>query len=100
MNAVSTNRALGGPRDQVAGWRWGGRGQCPIPGATLGAGQSVTHRLEPGRRAYLVGALGRFKVNGVEAKARDGVVVRDAEAVTVEALGGSEILLADLPGGR
>jgi hypothetical protein len=39
-------------------------------------------------------------VNGVEAKARDGVVVRDAEAVTVEALEGGEILLADLPGGR
>ena len=80
----------------TVGWE----GSCPIPGATLDAGQSVTHRLEPGRQAYLVGALGRFKVNGVEAKARDSVVVRDAEAVTVEALEGSEILLADLPGGR
>jgi redox-sensitive bicupin YhaK (pirin superfamily) len=47
-----------------------------------------------------VGALGRFKVNGVEARARDGIVVRDADAVTVEALEGSEVLLADLPGGR
>jgi redox-sensitive bicupin YhaK (pirin superfamily) len=56
--------------------------------------------LEPGRQAYLVGALGRFKVNDVEARARDGVVVRDAEAVIVEALAGGEILLADLPGGR
>ena len=47
-----------------------------------------------------MGALGRFKVNGAEARARDGVVLRDADAVTVEALEGSEILLADLPGGR
>jgi redox-sensitive bicupin YhaK (pirin superfamily) len=45
-----------------------------------------------------VGAAGRLTVNGVPAKARDGVVVRDAEAVTVEAQETSEILLADLPG--
>jgi redox-sensitive bicupin YhaK (pirin superfamily) len=90
----------------LASGRPGHEGALPITqdaavlGATLNAGQSVTHRLEPGRQAYLVGALGRFKVNGVEARARDGIVVRDADAVTVEALEGSEVLLADLPGGR
>src|SRR3954469_1674281 len=70
----------------LASGRPGHEGALPIIqdaavlGATLNPGQSVTYRLEPGRQAYLVGATGRFTVNGVAAKARDGVVVRDAEA--------------------
>lgn len=90
----------------LASGRPGHEGALPIAqdaavlGATLSAGQAVTHRLEPGRQAYLVGATGRFRVNGVEAAARDGVVVRDADTVTILALEEGEILLADLPGGR
>ena len=101
------SRRATGPASLVplASGRPGHEGALPIIqdaavlGATLNPGQSVTYRLEPGRQAYLVGATGRFTVNGVAAKARDGVVVRDAEAVTVEAQETSEILLADLPGG-
>ncbi len=66
-------------------------------GVTLEAGQGVTHDLAPGRQAYLVGAVGRFTVNGVAAAARDGVLVRGAPAIRLEALEPSEILLADLP---
>jgi quercetin 2,3-dioxygenase len=68
-----------------------------ILGATLEAGQTVRHTLAPGRRAYLVPATGRVRVNGAEAGARDGVVVTDEPAVQIEALEPSEILLADLP---
>jgi redox-sensitive bicupin YhaK (pirin superfamily) len=66
-------------------------------GATLAAGQSVVHRLGPDRQAYLVAARGRIAVNGQEAKARDGVVVRGEGRITIGALDDAEILLADLP---
>ena len=68
-----------------------------VLGATLEPGQTVTHRLGRGRKAYLVAAVGRLTVNGVEVAARDGVVVAGEDTVTVTALERSEILLADLP---
>ena len=68
-----------------------------ILGATLAAGQSVTHELGAGRQAYLVAASGRFEVNGVSAAARDGIAVTGEERVTIAALEETEILLADLP---
>lgn len=67
-----------------------------ILGATLEAGQSVTHRLAPGRKLYLVPATGRITVNGKPAGARDGVVVDDVEEVTITAEENAEILLADV----
>lgn len=68
-----------------------------ILGATLKAGETVEHRLEAGRRAYLVAASGALKVNGVAVKARDGVAIRDEETLSIEATADSELLLADLP---
>lgn len=67
-----------------------------ILGATLKPGQSVTHKLGEGRRAYLVAATGRYKINGKEAKARDGVAVSGENALTIEAIEETELLLADL----
>ena len=69
-----------------------------ILGATIEAGHVVMHELEPGRQAYLVAATGSCLVNGARAAARDGVVVRDAPSIILEALDTTEILLADLPG--
>ncbi len=68
-----------------------------ILGATLELGGSVTHRLDGGRKAYLVPASGSVQVNGVTAKARDGVTITDEREITITALDDSEILLADLP---
>ena len=42
-------------------------------------------------------ATGKVRVNGVEVGARDGAVITGDEAVRIEALEPSEILLADLP---
>jgi redox-sensitive bicupin YhaK (pirin superfamily) len=66
-------------------------------GATLAAGQSALHSLGPDRQAYLVAARGRIKVNGKEAQARDGIVVRGEGTIAIEALDDAAILLADLP---
>jgi quercetin 2,3-dioxygenase len=68
-----------------------------ILGATLLAGQSVTHRLDRGRRAYLIAARGAIEVNGTPAGARDGIAIADEPEITITAREDSEILLADLP---
>ncbi|GAB4223895.1 MAG: pirin family protein [Kiloniellaceae bacterium] len=64
--------------------------------ATLKAGQSVTHRLAPGRQAYLVPATGRLTVNGENVAARDGVVLENVEEIVIDAAEDSEVLLADV----
>lgn len=68
-----------------------------ILGATLAAGQSVTHRLGSGRQAYLVPVTGRITVGGETASPRDGIIVEDLDEVTIIALDDTEIVLADLP---
>jgi redox-sensitive bicupin YhaK (pirin superfamily) len=68
-----------------------------ILAATLNAGQSVRHQLEPGRYLYLVPALGRLTVNDREVNARDGVAIRAVDMVEIAAQEDAEILLADVP---
>ena len=66
-----------------------------VLGATLKAGTSTTYRLEPGRVGYLVGAEGKYRINGQDANARDGVAIRNVETLTIEALEDSELVLVD-----
>ena len=66
-----------------------------VLGATLKAGTRTSYRFGPGRVGYLVGAEGAFRVNGQEARARDGVAIRDVDEITIEALADSEIVLVD-----
>jgi hypothetical protein len=73
------------------------RQDAAILGAALTPGQSVTHPIGEGRRAYLVPATGRIEVNGIAAKARDGIAVTGEGILTITALEDSDILLADLP---
>ena len=68
-----------------------------ILGATLSAGQEVTHRLAEGCRAYLVVARGAITVNGTPVGTRDGVTIADEASIHIAAQADSEILLADLP---
>ena len=65
-------------------------------GATLPAGQSVTHRLDPGRLAYLVPASGAIEIDGVAVGARDGATLSGFDEITISAQKDAEILLADL----
>jgi len=71
-----------------------------ILGATLAAGESVTHRLDGGRNAYLVVARGAVEINGVKAAERDGATIGGEPEITITAAADSEILLADLPEAR
>jgi hypothetical protein len=66
-----------------------------VLGATLKAGEALDHPMSEGSKGYLVGATGRFLVNGVEARARDGVAIRDLEQLRIEALEESELVLVE-----
>lgn len=66
-------------------------------GATLLAGQQVTHTLAEGRQAYLVPAIGVVTVDGTAIETRAGAAVCDVRTVTLIAKEDSEILFADLP---
>jgi hypothetical protein len=65
--------------------------------ATLNAGQSVRHVIEPGRRVYLVPPRGRIEVNGHEVPERAGVAIEDEAEVAITALDDAEVVLVDLP---
>jgi redox-sensitive bicupin YhaK (pirin superfamily) len=72
------------------------RADARLAAATLQAGQSAEYRLDPGRKAYIVAAKGRYEVNGVAAEARDGVAVQDEEVLRFTASEDSEIVLVDV----
>jgi len=64
--------------------------------AKLGAGESVTHKLPPGRAAYLVAPVGGMTVNGQPVAARDGVAVVDEPELTITTAEGAELVLVEI----
>ena len=64
--------------------------------ATLSAGQSLTHRLAPGRHAWLQLLRGEAALNGQALAAGDGAAISDEHALAVAAHGEAEVLLFDL----
>ena len=68
-----------------------------VLGATVKAGQTVTHRLGTGRKAYLVASTGSITVNGVAANTRDGVAVSGEDTIDIRAVEDAEIVLVDVP---
>ncbi len=75
------------------------RADAAVYGATLKAGESITHTLGEGRYAYLVPAKGDVLVNGERVSAREGAALKDVSDIRVEVAGdaAAEILLADVP---
>ncbi len=63
-------------------------------GATLRAGDTVTHDVLPGRYAYLVPATGALRINDALVNARDGVAI-SAGRVTLTAVEDAELILVD-----
>jgi len=66
-----------------------------VMGATLKAGESIEHRVEEGRHAYLVPAAGAVEANGARLAARDGAAIRGGTTVRLTAIEDSEIVLVD-----
>lgn len=72
------------------------RAEGRLVAATLKAGQTAEYELGGNRRAYLVPAVGKVEVNGVELLARDGAAIADEAVVKVTALEDSEVILVDV----
>ncbi len=71
------------------------RADARVLGATLKAGESLTHSVGEGRYAYLVPAVGRIEIEGVVFDARDGAALDGGQTVTITALEDAEIVLVD-----
>ncbi|MCJ8159430.1 pirin family protein [Sphingomonas sp. LaA6.9] len=71
------------------------RADARVLGATLKAGESLTHSVGEGRHAYLVPATGKITVDDAEFKARDGAAIAGGRTVTITAVEDSEIVLVD-----
>jgi quercetin 2,3-dioxygenase len=70
------------------------RADARMFGATLAPGQSINHRVDIGRHAYLVPALGTVAINGIVVNARDGVALSGGDYV-IMASEQAEIVLVD-----
>ena len=68
-----------------------------VLGATLKAGQSVTHQMKAGRKAYLVPAVGSVTVNGQTVNTRDGAAIAGEDTLEITATDDAEIVLVDVP---
>ena len=63
-------------------------------GATLKAGESLTHVVGQGRHAYLVPATGAITIDGERLAARDGAGLTGG-CYTITAIEDAEIVLVD-----
>ncbi len=86
-----TVMASGDPADEALAIN----ADAKVLGATLKAGESLTWELAPGRRAYLVPAVGEVEVNGVTLNARDGAAIIDEATVTIMAKADAELVMVD-----
>ena len=64
--------------------------------ADLNAGQSVVHRLDAGRGAYLVPTRGAVEVNGTLVQPRAGITATGEDALVIGAIEDAEVVLMDL----
>lgn len=71
------------------------RADARVLGATLKAGESVTHSVGEGRYAYLVPAVGRIEIGDQTFESRDGAALTGGQSVTIIALEDAEIVLVD-----
>ena len=72
------------------------RSDARVLGATIRAGDTAEYRLGADRRAYLVPAIGRVAIDGVEVGARDGAAIADVDVLRITALDDSEIVMVDI----
>ncbi|WP_137861433.1 MULTISPECIES: pirin family protein [unclassified Sphingomonas] len=71
------------------------RADARVLGATLKAGESVTHEVGANRHAYLVPAVGRIEIDGEPVDARDGAALTSGKTYTITAIQDAELVLVD-----
>ena len=70
------------------------RADARVLGATLSAGETLTHEVADGGHAYLVPATGAIDVDGARVNARDGAAL-SAGRFTIRAIEDAELVLVD-----
>lgn len=71
------------------------RTDARVLGATLKAGESTEYPLGADRKAYLVPATGKIRIDDVTVNARDGAAISDLEVLRITAIEDSEIVMVD-----
>ena len=71
------------------------RADARVMGATLKAGEQVTHTVGAGRHAYLVAASGAITIDGTTFAARDGAALSGGQSFAITAIEDAEIVLVD-----
>lgn len=71
------------------------RTDARVLGATVKAGESITHTVGERRHAYLVAAKGALEIDGVRFGARDGAALSGGQTVEIKATEDAEIVLVD-----
>ncbi|MFV0625277.1 pirin family protein [Sphingomonas sp. ac-8] len=71
------------------------RADARVLGATVRAGETLTHEVGAGRHAYLVPATGVVEVDGTRIDARDGAAIAGPVRVAITAIEDAEIVLVD-----
>jgi len=71
------------------------RAKARVMGASLRAGETLTHSVAPGRHAYLVPATGSLTIDGETVDTRDGVALAGGRTVEIVATNDAEIVLVD-----
>jgi len=64
---------------------------------TLNAGTVVSQTLGADRQVYLVPARGSVRIGDTVLGERDGAIIRDLDAIKIEALEEAEVILVDVP---
>lgn len=72
------------------------RADARVLGATLKAGQSLSHSCSITRHAYLVPTLGAVSVNGERVEAGDGIAMSEESMLIVEAIDDTEVVLVEV----
>ena len=71
------------------------RAEARVLGATLLVGGTITHRITPGRHAYLVSAVGVVIVNGQRLEPGDGIAASGEPELTITAETDVEFILVE-----
>ena len=71
------------------------RADARVMGATVKAGESVSHSVGEGRHAYLVPATGAIEIDGQRYEARDGIAISGGQTVEIKAIEDAELVLVD-----
>lgn len=64
------------------------------------AGERATHRLRPGRAAWLQVARGEIRINGERLHAGDGASIESSDSIDIEGVDNAEVLLFDMANNR